>query len=125
MLGSSSVMAFVPSVDLERARAFYEGVLGLSVSSAGPYALVLAGGGTMIRVAQVGELRPQPFTVLGWAVDDFDGAMAYLTTRSVKFVHYDGMEQTEDGVWTAPGGDRIAWFKDPDGNTLSLTGFVG
>jgi catechol 2,3-dioxygenase-like lactoylglutathione lyase family enzyme len=121
MLGSSPVVAFVPSTDLGRSRAFYEDLLGLAVSEVGPYALVLAGGGTTIRLAKVDELVPRPFTVLGWIVTDMKKAVEGLTVRSVEFIRYAGMEQDADGIWTTPGGDRIAWFKDPDGNTLSLT----
>ena len=121
MLGSSPVMAFVPSTDLGRSRAFYEDLLGLAVSEVNPYALVLAGAGTTIRVAKVAELVPQAFTVLGWIVTDMKQAVDALTARSVEFIRYPGMEQDADGIWTTPGGDQIAWFKDPDGNTLSLT----
>ena len=121
MLGSSPVVAFVPSTDLGRSRIFYEDLLGLAVSEVGPYALVLAGGGTTIRLAKVDELVPQPFTVRGWIVTDIKQAIERLTARSVEFIRYTGMEQDADGSWTTPGGDRIAWFKDPDGNTLSLT----
>jgi catechol 2,3-dioxygenase-like lactoylglutathione lyase family enzyme len=121
MLGSSPVVAFVPSTNLGRSRAFYEDLLGLAVSEVSPNALVLAGGGTTIRLAKVDELFPQPFTVLGWIVTDMKKATGGLAARSIEFIRYAGMEQDADGIWTTPGGDRIAWFKDPDGNTLSLT----
>ena len=86
--------------------------------------VALAGRQHGIRLAKVDELVPQPFTVLGWIVTDMKKAIDGLTARSVEFIRYAGMEQDADGTWTAPGGDRVAWFKDPDGNTLSLTQFV-
>jgi hypothetical protein len=73
----------------------------------------------------VGEFTAQPFTVAGWQVPDIDATVSALAGRGVEFNRYDGMAQDDLGIWTAPGGDRIAWFKDPDGNTLSLTTFDG
>lgn len=120
-LGSAAVVAFAPATDLERSRAFYEGVLGLTVIELTPFALVLDGDGTTVRVTQVGELRVQPFTVLGWDVQDIQAQASELAERGVEFVRYEGMGQDEHGVWTAPGGAQVAWFRDPDGNVLSLT----
>ena len=77
----------------------------------------------MLRVTRVDDLRVQPFTVFGWQVSDIDGAVADLTGRGVAFLRYDGLDQDGHGVWATPGGDRVAWFTDPDGNTLSLTQF--
>jgi predicted enzyme related to lactoylglutathione lyase len=121
MLGSSPVVAFSPSTDLVRSRAFFEGLLGLAVSEVSPYALVLESGGTTIRVTKVDELAPQPFTVLGWTVTDLKATVEGLAGRSVEFIRYAGMGQDDHGIWTTPGGDLVAWFRDPDGNTLSLT----
>lgn len=123
MLGHASIVAFVPSTDLVRARAFYEGVLGLTVEDVNDFACVLRGAGTMLRVTLVESLTPQPFTVLGWDVDDIAGAVDKLVERGVAFTRYDGMGQDERQIWTAPSGGRIAWFADPDGNVLSLTQF--
>jgi predicted enzyme related to lactoylglutathione lyase len=123
MLGQASIIAFAPSADLERARGFYEGVLGLAVEEVNGFALVLRVGSTMLRVTRVDALNPQPFTVLGWAVDDIEGTVDGLVSRGVTFHRYDGMPQDDRGIWTAPGGGRIAWFSDPDGNVLSLTAF--
>lgn len=123
VLAAEELVAFVPAVDLDRARAFYVDVLGCEVLEVNPYACVLAasGTGTVLRVTRVDELAPQPFTVLGWAVGDIGRAAADLTARGVELRRYDGMPQDADGVWTAPGGSKIAWFADPDGNVLSLT----
>ena len=125
MLESARAMAFVPATDLGRARDFYEGVLGLEVLDASGFACVFRVGGATLRVALVGAFSPQPFTVFGWAVGAISETMADLTARGVEFLRYEGMDQDPAGVWTTPGGDRIAWFRDPDGNVLSLTQFHG
>jgi catechol 2,3-dioxygenase-like lactoylglutathione lyase family enzyme len=115
------LVAFVPTTDRERARAFYAGTLGLELADESPFALVFRVGGTMLRVTIVEELAPQPFTVLGFGVPDIGAAIRALGVRCERF---DGMEQDELGVWRSPSGGRIAWFKDPDGNVLSLTQFT-
>ena len=121
MLTAARPVAFVPSTDLERSREFYEQVLGLSVAHADDFAVVVQAAGTTIRVTNVGsDLHVQPFTVLGWEVDDIHAEIANLVQRGVTFLRVDGLEQDAAGVWTPPGGDQVAWFKDPDGNTLSL-----
>ena len=122
-LRDASIVAFVPTTDLARARDFYGGVLGLTVEETNDFACVLRGGGTMLRVTTVDSFTPHPFTVLGWSVDDLAATMSTLTAAGVTFNRYDGMGQDEAGVWTAPSGARIAWFPDPDGNVLSLTSF--
>jgi catechol 2,3-dioxygenase-like lactoylglutathione lyase family enzyme len=121
MLASAAVVAFVPATDLDRSRRFYEDVLGLSLVETNPFACVFRAAGVTLRVTKVEGLRPQPFTVLGWTVPDIHGAVDELATLGVKVERYDGMDQDRHGIWTAPGGAQIAWFKDPDGNTLSFT----
>jgi len=121
MVGSADLVAFVPTTDLERARAFYAGVLGLTVESVNPFAVVLRSGAVMLRVTKVAELRPQPFTVLGWSVVDIDDTARRLRERGVESIVYDGMGQDELGIWATPDGSKVLWFKDPDGNTLSVT----
>jgi catechol 2,3-dioxygenase-like lactoylglutathione lyase family enzyme len=125
MLESARAMAFVPATDLGRARDFYEGVLGLEALDVSAFACVFRVGGATLRVALVRELSPQPFTVFGWAVGAISETMAGLAARGVEFLRYEGMDQDAGGVWITPGGDRIAWFRDPDGNVLSLTQFHG
>jgi len=123
MLGAASFVGFIPVRDVAVARGFYEGVLELRVLEESPFALVLDANGTMLRVTPVPEFAPQPYTVAGWAVPDIRAAVRALAGKGVQFAQYDGMSQDEAGVWTSPNGDRVAWFKDPDGNTLSLTAF--
>jgi catechol 2,3-dioxygenase-like lactoylglutathione lyase family enzyme len=113
-------IAFVSTTDPERARAFYQDTLGLTFVADEGFALVFDLAGVMLRVTRVDELRPQPFTVLGWRVDDAEATVRELTGRGVAFERYAGLEQDELGVWRSPSGARIAWFRDPDGNVLSL-----
>jgi predicted enzyme related to lactoylglutathione lyase len=121
MLGSNKLVAFVATADGNRARQFYGEVLGLEVMSDDPYAVVCDAGGTLLRIQKVGSLHAQGFTVLGWEVADIHAAVDGLAKRGVTFELYAGMGQDERGIWKAPSGARVAWFKDPDGNTLSLT----
>jgi catechol 2,3-dioxygenase-like lactoylglutathione lyase family enzyme len=121
VLSRARTVGFVPSTDLARSRAFYAGVLGLEVVSEDSFALVVRTADLTVRVTLVGEsFHVQPFTVLGWEVEDIHREVRALAARDVAFVRFDGMDQDEDGVWTAPNGAQVAWFKDPDGNTLSL-----
>jgi catechol 2,3-dioxygenase-like lactoylglutathione lyase family enzyme len=124
MLASASPIAFLPSTDLDRSRRFFADRLGLAVEEVTPFACVVRVGTTMLRVTKVNNLSPQPFTVFGWEVPDIHAVVADLGGAGITCVRYDGMDQDTAGVWTTPGGDRIAWFRDPDGNTLSLTQFV-
>lgn len=124
MLASASAIAFLPSTDLDRSRQFFADRLGLAVEEVTPFACVLRAGTTMLRVTKVDQLRAQPFTVLGWEVANIHTVVADLASAGVDCVRYDGMDQDAAGVWTTPGGDLIAWFRDPDGNTLSLTQFA-
>jgi catechol 2,3-dioxygenase-like lactoylglutathione lyase family enzyme len=121
MLAGKPLFAFVPTTDMDRAAAFYGETLGLDVLEHTPYAVVLDAGGTTVRVTLVQELQPQPFTILGWLVDDIESTARALADAGIEPLRYDGMEQDPAGVWTAPGGARVLWFNDPDGNTLSLT----
>ena len=124
MLESSDLVAFAATTDLHRARAFYEQVLGLTVAEHNDIACVLDTNGTMLRVTAVPEVCRAGYTVLGWRVTDITATVRDLAARGVVFLRYDGMNQDSDGVWTAPGGDKVAWFADPDGNVLSLTQFL-
>jgi catechol 2,3-dioxygenase-like lactoylglutathione lyase family enzyme len=120
MLRDARLVAFAATTDLDRAAAFYVDRLGLALLERTPLALVLDGGGTRLRVTRVEEKAAAPYTVLGWAVDDLDAVVEDLRARGVAFTRYRGLEQDEHDAWIAPGGARIAWFRDPDGNVLSL-----
>jgi predicted enzyme related to lactoylglutathione lyase len=119
-LADDELVAFVATTDTARARAFYEGVLGLTVLADDGFACVVEAHGTTVRITAVPERAPAVYTVLGWKVDDLDATIDGLVARGVTFLRFDGMEQDDRGGWSTPTGERIAWFSDPDGNTLSL-----
>ena len=121
MLSTNPLIAFVPSKDTGRSRSFYEDALGLRFVCDDPFAVVMDSNGTMIRIVRVGEFTPAPFTILGWQVDDIHTRVAELSGNGVQFNRYPYFEQSPDGVWTAPNGAKVAWFPDPDGNTLSIS----
>ena len=121
-LSEQSIIGFVATSDAERARRFYSDTLGLPlVSDEAPFALVYDAHGTMLRVTMVEKVNPAGYTVLGWRVPNIAAAAKALTEAGVRFERFEGMEQDELGVWTSPGGSKVAWFKDPDGNTLSIS----
>jgi catechol 2,3-dioxygenase-like lactoylglutathione lyase family enzyme len=123
MLGGASLVAFTATTDGARARSFYERVLGLKCVSDDDVAVVFDANGTTGRVMKLEQHSPFPFTVLGWDVEDLVGAVKALAATGVTFERYPGMAQDELGLWTPPGAPiRIAWFKDHDGNLLSLSG---
>ncbi|MBV9577925.1 MAG: VOC family protein [Chloroflexi bacterium] len=124
MLSETPIMAFVAVTQRDRARAFYADVLGLRLTDEDPFALTFDAGGTMLRAALVEQLQPQGFTVLGWIVPDIQAAARDLAARGVEFKRYAWMEQDANGVWRSPSGAQVAWFPDPDGNTLSITQFL-
>ncbi len=124
MLPTSEVIAFVGSADLDQARVFYEQTLGLRMIERNDFACVFDANGTMLRVTAVAEVVRACYTVLGWRVSDITAVVRGLTAKGVAFLRYDGMDQDEGGVWTAPDGDQVAWFADPGGNVLSLTQFA-
>jgi catechol 2,3-dioxygenase-like lactoylglutathione lyase family enzyme len=122
-LGQQRLIAFVATRDARRAKQFYRDTLGLTlVSDETPFALVFDAHGTMLRVTPVKELVPAGFTVLGWRVQDIFAAAKALEKAGVQFERYEGLQQDDLGIWTAPGGAaKVAWFKDPDGNTLGIS----
>ncbi|MBZ5552047.1 MAG: VOC family protein [Acidobacteriia bacterium] len=121
MLGSSKIMAFVPTQDYKKARAFYEGVLGLGVVSEDRFALVMDAAGIRVRITKVPDFKLHKYTILGWEVSQIEKIVSGLEQRGVQFERYGLPGQDEHGIWTAPGGDKVTWFKDPDGNILSLS----
>ncbi|MGA7220610.1 MAG: VOC family protein [Candidatus Sulfotelmatobacter sp.] len=123
MLGSIDIVAFIPTTDPEKARAFYEGVLGLRFVKDDGFALVLDANGIMVRVAKA-QFTPAPFTILGWQVTDIENVAAALQQKGVQFERFGFFEQDPLGIWTAPTGDKVAWFKDPDENILSISQHV-
>jgi catechol 2,3-dioxygenase-like lactoylglutathione lyase family enzyme len=122
MLTNSKPVILIPTINKDEARRFYESTLGLTFKYDDNFALVFDTAGIMLRLTPVKEFTPHPFSVLGWEVDDIAAAVSELLAKGVKFEVYDfpWMEQDEQGVWAAPDGTKVAWFKDPDGNLLSV-----
>ena len=121
MLADKKLKAFVPTMNPEKARSFYKDILGLKLLSEDNYALEFDANGTLLRVTIVQEFKAFPFTVLGWNVDNITTSIKLLNDKGIKCEKFEFLDQDNLGVWTAPGGSKVAWFKDPDGNLLSLT----
>jgi predicted enzyme related to lactoylglutathione lyase len=119
-LGKSSIIAFAPTNNPARARTFYKSTLGLKFISADPFATVFDANGTMLRVTPVPQFTPAPVTILGWHVPDIKKTAKTLASKGVTFQRYKGLDQDKQGIWTSPAGARVAWFKDPDANVLSI-----
>jgi catechol 2,3-dioxygenase-like lactoylglutathione lyase family enzyme len=120
MLDSAKMVGFIPTTDYDQARAFYEGKLGFQFVSLDQYALVVKVGGHRIRIAKIPDFTPLQGTVLGWEVADIASVAVWLRDRGVPTEKYPFVQDRELGIWTTPNGDKVAWFKDPDGNILSI-----
>src|SRR5262245_58177388 len=120
MLGSEKIVAFVGTRDPQRAKAFYQNTLGLKLMNQDQFALIFDANGIMLRVTTVQEVVTAPYTVLGWEVPDVRSIAGKLRDAGVKLERYPFMQQDDLGIWIAPGGGQVAWFKDPDGNLLSV-----
>lgn len=123
MLGAAKVIAFIGTTMPDAAKAFYGDVLGLRLIEDGPFALEFDAGGTTLRVQKVQTLAPHAHTSLGWSVADIQATVEGLVRKGVSFERHSGLPQDRLGIWKSPSGAQVAWFKDPDGNTLSLTQF--
>ena len=121
MFGDKKLKAFVPTVKPAEAKSFYKDILGLKLLSEDNYALEFDANGTLLRLTIVHEFKPQAFTVLGWNVADIAAVIKSLNEKEIVCEKYPFLEQDESGIWISPGGSKVAWFKDPDGNVLSLT----
>ena len=121
-LSSYKIIAFITIVDVARAKEFYRDKLGLKlISEESPYALVFDANGIMLRLGMAKERPPVTGTVLGWQVPSATAAVAALKESGISFERYDHVKQDANGIWTAPTGAKVAWFKDPDGNILSIS----
>ena len=121
MLADKKLKAFVPTIKPEEAKSFYQDILGLKLLSQDSYALEFEVNRALLRVTTVQELKPQPFTVLGWNVGNIASTIKSLNDKNIFCEKYDFLKHDNLGIWTSPNGSKVAWFKDPDGNILSLT----
>jgi catechol 2,3-dioxygenase-like lactoylglutathione lyase family enzyme len=124
MLSSEKLMAFVSTTKADRARAFYRDTLGLKLVHEDNFALEFDANGTLLRVTLAQVVNPAPYTVLGWDVKDLRASVTALKKSGVTFEIFGFFKQDELGIWAAPNGDQVAWFKDPDGNILSVSHFA-
>ena len=121
MLATGKMVGFVPTKDYDKARAFYEGKLEFEFVSLDQYALVMSVGGHRIRIAKVPNFTPLQGTILGWEVKNIETVVIWLRDRGVPPEKYPFVQDRELGIWTTPNGDKVAWFKDPDGNILGVS----
>jgi catechol 2,3-dioxygenase-like lactoylglutathione lyase family enzyme len=121
MLSDKKLKSFIPTVMPEKAKAFYRDVLGLKLLSEDDYASEFDANGVLLRITTVPSLKPQEFTVLGWNVPDIASLIRLMNSKGIFCEKYYFLDQDSLGIWNSPGGSKVAWFKDPDGNLLSLT----
>jgi catechol 2,3-dioxygenase-like lactoylglutathione lyase family enzyme len=121
MLSNERLVGFVATAVPGKSQEFYENTLGLQLLEISPYAMVFGTGSTTIRVQKVQSVVVSGYTVLGCQVSNIARTVEELASRGVKFQRYEGMNQDEVGIWRTPDGAQVAWFKDPDGNALSIT----
>jgi catechol 2,3-dioxygenase-like lactoylglutathione lyase family enzyme len=120
VLGDADLVAFAASRNLEVSGRFYGDMLGFHLLEASEFANAYDANGTQLRVTLVDRIAEAPYTVLGWGVLDIVAKIRALREAGVVFMRFEAMTQDEFDVWIAPGGSRVAWFADPDGNVLSL-----
>jgi predicted enzyme related to lactoylglutathione lyase len=121
MLAQNCMVSFLSTTDAERARAFYEGVIGLTFTGDHGPLVSFEGSSGRLMLQKTDVVTPPHGTALGWVVDDIRAAIRGLSSRGVVFERFPGMEQDELGVWSPAPGSGVAWFKDTDGNLLSLS----
>jgi len=121
MLTDEKLKAFIPTVKPKEAKLFYRGILGLTLLSEDNYALEVETSGALLRITTVQDLTPHPFTILGCNLNNIIPVIKELNGKNIFCERYDFLEQDNMGIWTSPNGSKVAWFKDPDGNVLSLT----
>jgi catechol 2,3-dioxygenase-like lactoylglutathione lyase family enzyme len=119
-----SVVTFLTTQNPDAAIKFYRDTLGFTFLRDDGFALVFDMNGVMLRIVKASQFIPAPSTVLGWEAKDISSTMAALVQKGISFERYPNMGLDEQGVCTFPGGDKVAWFKDPDGNVLSISQHV-
>jgi len=121
MLKDANTIGFIPTRDPARARHFFSEILELEFVVDAHFALVYRVAGGTLRVVRMDEFMPATYTIFGWEVEDLSAKAEKLAKRGVEIARYSFVEQDQNGIWTAPGGEKVLWFLDPDGNTLSLS----
>ena len=120
-LRNQNAISFLATANASKSKLFFEQTLGLHLIEETDFALVFLTGDVQLRIQKVEQISPTGYTSMGWQIDNIEALVAVLSDRGVVFDQCDGLEQSQSGIWTSPSGAKVAWFKDPDGNTLSLT----
>lgn len=120
-LRNQTTVSFLATENATRSRDFFENVIGLEFIEETQFALVFSTGNSQLRIQKVDQLYSPPYTSMGWQVGEIETVVSNLVARGVFFEMLSGIDQDDNGIWTSPSGAKIAWFKDPDGNMLSLT----
>lgn len=123
MLADSKLQSIIWTSRINEAETFYRDVLGLPLRGRADGALVFDAGGGDLRVSPVPSTEPSVHTVLGFSVNDVDAIIASLVARGITFERFEGFPHAENGAVMTPDGARVAWFRDPDGNLLSVVQF--
>jgi len=121
LLNKSQLVNFIATSRSKEAKEFYANILRLTFVSDDEFALVFEVNNTILRIQKVADVRPHPYTVLGFAVKDIRKEVAELSEKGVRCIRYPGMNQDDAGIWLSSSRAKVAWFADPDGNILSLT----
>ena len=122
MLSDKKVKAFVITTDALSAKKFYSEILEFKFLNGDEYGLEFEMNNSLLRVSITTEENaiPQKHTVLGWCVPDIYESVQYLKNKGIQFERYGFLQQDENDVWKAESGTKVAWFKDPHGNLLSI-----
>jgi catechol 2,3-dioxygenase-like lactoylglutathione lyase family enzyme len=120
-LKDSKMVGFLATSSPDISKLFYDEILDLTLIEETPFALVFESVNAVIRIQKTEEVFPPPYTTIGWEVENIEFTARALSESGVQFERYEGMNQDYLGVWDVPNGSKVAWFKDPDGNLLSIT----
>jgi len=120
ILKTAKVCAIIGTRDRDKAKAFYGDTLGFALISEDPYGVVFQMQDASLRITPLAEFTPHQHTALGWNVADVPATVIALTAAGIAFERYSFLEQDELGIWKS-GEAQVAWFKDPDGNILSIS----
>ncbi len=124
MLSRSCLQSIILTSRMAEARQFYQDVLQLPLRTISDGALVFDVSGSDLRVSPVPSTTPSTHTVIGFTVEDLDATISALEMRGISFERFERLSHNEHGAVVTPDGGRVAWFRDPDGNILSIVQFA-
>ena len=118
---NARLIAHAATTDAYRSISFYNALLGFKVLTNDEYAVAFDCNGTELRLRKVEKVVPWPYTALGWEVKHIERVVEQLTEQGIAFERHSFLEQDALGIWRAPNGTFVAWFRDPDQNLLSVS----